>query len=472
MVLDAVRRTIRRHQLATPTSRVLLAVSGGGDSVALAHLLTALHRAGELTVVGILHFNHQLRDTAGDDERFCRSLADALGHSFLSEREDVAARAARERVSIEHAGRNARHEFFANACARFRADVVALGHTRDDQAETFLLRLVRGAGPRGLSGMHPRSGIVIRPLIDCRRAELREFLTERSLPFIDDATNADVSIPRNRVRAELIPLLQERFNPAVADALAAQAELARDEWLWIVDELRSRGLEAQPLAGEPRSSCLSVSALLASARALRRAALWSAMRAAARGQTVSLRHVDAVLRVVESDRHSWCVDAPGHVVERIHDRVVLKSGLRSSDLRHQPESFRYALVIPGEVSVPEHGCIVSAEVAASAGANGKLVIETMGSCATAVLNAEGWMPPLSVRNRRPGDRFRPFGLAGQKKLQDFLIDRKVERVDRDRVPLVVDANDRIVWVAGHEIDDAFRVIDGSRPVLILTLRPV
>ncbi|HET9834068.1 MAG TPA: tRNA lysidine(34) synthetase TilS, partial [Vicinamibacterales bacterium] len=186
---DIVRRTIRRHDLAAPSTRVVIALSGGGDSVALAHVLHDLHRASQLTIAGIAHFNHQLRDDADNDEQFCRAVADALGHPFLSDRENVAARANRERRSIEVAGRNARHEFFARACTHFSADVVALGHTRDDQAETFLLRLMRGAGARGLSGMHPRSGRVIRPLLDCGREELRAFLVERDVTFMDDATN-------------------------------------------------------------------------------------------------------------------------------------------------------------------------------------------------------------------------------------------------------------------------------------------
>src|SRR5580765_8149785 len=169
MLLDRVRRTIRRHHLASPSTRVVIALSGGGDSVALAHLLRELSVngvAGELAVAGAAHFNHQLRDQADADEAFCRSLAASFGWPFVSEREDVRARAAREGRSIEDAARAARHAFFERARVELGADAVAVGHTRDDQAETFLLRLIRGAGPRGLSSMHPRSSHVIRPLLD------------------------------------------------------------------------------------------------------------------------------------------------------------------------------------------------------------------------------------------------------------------------------------------------------------------
>jgi tRNA(Ile)-lysidine synthase len=460
MLLDTVRRTIRRHSLASPGTRVVVALSGGGDSVALAHVLRELDAAGELSVAGAAHFNHQLRDDADRDEAFCRSMSAAFGWRFLSDREDVRARAAREDRSIEDAARTARHEFLDRARAYFSVDAVAVGHTRDDQAETFLLRLLRGAGPRGLSAMHPRNGHIIRPLLDCRRADLRAYLAERAIAFVEDRTNADVAIPRNRVRAELLPLLEQRFNPSVVDALAGQAELARDDWMWMIDEVRSQNLEVR-----------SVAELLAIPRALRRLAVWLAMADAAGGRTVSLDHVEAALELFEAPAPSGSVDAPGHVVERIGDRIVLRKG-RSSDA-HSTESalFRYPLSIPGEVSLPEQGMVVSAELAA-AEAGVQALRANVRNRATAVVAAEGWTAPLAVRNRRPGDRFRPFGLGGQKKLQDFLVDRKVARADRDRVPLVVDENDRILWVAGYEIDDAFRVTAASRAVLILTLRQV
>src|SRR5207237_6429780 len=143
------------------------------------------------------------------------ALANDLGFPIVVDTEDVAARARRERRSLEDAARAARYEFFDRARERLNAQVVALGHTRDDQAETFLLRLVRGAGPRGLAAMHPRHGFIVRPLIDCRRGELRAYLNEQHVSYVDDETNTDVAIPRNRVRAELIPLLESRFNPGI-----------------------------------------------------------------------------------------------------------------------------------------------------------------------------------------------------------------------------------------------------------------
>ena len=230
-LLDQVRTTIARHALATAGTRVVVAVSGGPDSVALVHLCRSLSAAGELELVGLAHLNHQLRDAAGDDASFCRNLARDLSLPLALEQADVAEYARRQHRSIEDAAHHLRYEFLSRALGHFRADCVALGHTRDDQAETFLLRLVRGAGARGLAGMYPRRDRFIRPLLECRRADLRSYLTARGIRFVHDTSNDDVFVPRNRVRAELLPLLQARFNPRIVDILADEAEIAREEWL-------------------------------------------------------------------------------------------------------------------------------------------------------------------------------------------------------------------------------------------------
>ena len=211
--LARVRQYIHQHDLIGADTRVVAAVSGGSDSTALAHILHELDAEGAGQLVGLAHFNHQLRESAANDERCAAAVAEAIGVPLFVEREDVAARARRDRRSIEDAARTARHAFFDRARHHFSADRVALGHTRDDQAETVLLRLIRGAGPRGLAAMYPRKGHIIRPLLGVKRDALRAWLGERHVPFVEDETNADVSIPRNRVRAELLPLLTARFNP-------------------------------------------------------------------------------------------------------------------------------------------------------------------------------------------------------------------------------------------------------------------
>ncbi len=488
-VLDRVRRTIRQHDLARRDTHVVVAVSGGSDSVALAHLVAELDAAGELGAVGLAHFNHQLRAAADADERFCVSIARSLGWPILTDREDVAARARRERRSTENAARRARHEFFARAQSHFNADVVAVGHTRDDQAETFLLRLVRGAGPRGLAAMHPRNGPIIRPLLACRRGELRAYLDRQQIAYVEDETNRDVSIPRNRVRAELLPLLQERFNPGIVDVLADEAAVAREIWEWIetaADRLSAQALPIGSTGAEDGARLwqLEIAALTAAPMALRRLVVWRAMIEAAGGRSVSFDHVEAALRLI-AEEGDKAIDAPGQRVQRVGARLVLRgrpAGFvgRWTENQENPENpenranlFRYPLSIPGEVQLPEAGCVVSAEIGVGAGTTASgATPSSPQAAALAVVRSDLLKGPLAVRNRRPGDRFRPIGLRGRKKLQDFFVDRKVARQERDRIPLVVDEADRIVWVAGYAIDDTFRVTDPAQTVLILRLRQV
>jgi tRNA(Ile)-lysidine synthase len=460
-LLARIRQFIRQHDLIRAETRVVAAVSGGSDSVALAHLLRELAAAGDLRLAGLAHFNHQLRFSAADDERCTAAVADAIGVPMFVEREDVAARARKERRSIENAARAARHAFFERARLHFDADAVALGHTRDDQAETVLLRLVRGAGPRGLAGMYPRKGHIIRPLLGVRRQELRAWLHDRGITFAEDETNADVTIPRNRVRAELLPFLAARFNPSIVDALADEANLAREIWDWMT-------VEAGTFTGSEGSEELDVPTLMSAPPALRRLVVWTAMQKASGGRPVAFGHVEAALRLMHD---SGVIDAPGQRVERVGSRLVLTSRPHGTKGRFGSANlFRYPLSIPGETALPEAGWIVSAEAAAAT--DGATVSNGRFAPGTAIVRRDLCRGPLSVRNRRPGDRFTPVGLPGRKKLQDFFVDRKVARRDRDAVPLVVDAADRIVWVAGYGIDEAFRVTDPVQAVVIFKVRRV
>jgi tRNA(Ile)-lysidine synthase len=465
-LLDRVRQTIRRYSLLTPETTVVAATSGGSDSVALAYLLEELDRSGSCRLIGLAHFNHQLRTEADRDEVFCVQLASDLGRPLIADRADVRDLARREKRSIEDAARTARHAFLERARVRLGADVVALGHTRDDQAETFLLRLLRGAGSRGLGSMHPRRGTLIRPLLDCRRAELKAYLAQRHLAYVHDESNDDVSVPRNRVRAELLPLLERRFNPSIADVLAEEAEIARDEHQWV--QAASDQWYGQLVSSEGSRRIIDSVALKECPPALQRLIVRRAMTEASNGRTIRFEDVQRVLDVARLEGAPF--DGPRQRVERLGHNVVLTgrpAGMtgRPSNPGRRSNLFCYQLSIPGEVRVPEAGCVVSAEVAESVEPD----LLTAGH-GVAVVRLDKSTGSFAVRNRRPGDRFKPFGLGRRKKLQDYFVDHKVMRERRDFVPIVVDDHDRIVWVAGHAISEDFRVTDPAQAVLILRLK--
>jgi tRNA(Ile)-lysidine synthase len=315
--------------------------------------------------------------------------------------------------------------------------------------------------------MHPRRGAIIRPLVDCRRAELRAFLDSRQIAYVHDESNEDVAIPRNRVRVELLPFLERRFNPSIVDVLADEADLAREEWRWMeaaADDLVPRVSRRE--GREDRVWRIEAAALNAAPVALGRVILRRLLTEAAGGRPVSFAHVDTALRLAREGGAP--IDLPGQRMERVGPDVVLTG--RPPDASGRPGRsatlFRYPLSIPGEVRLAQAGCVVTAEAAPSAAAP----LELPEGGAIAVVQLDPCHGPLAVRNRRPGDRFNPPGLSGKKKLQDFFVDRKIARQRRDAVPLVVDGSDHIVWVAGHEIDDRFRVTDPAQAVVVLRLK--
>jgi tRNA(Ile)-lysidine synthase len=459
---DRVLRTLRRHDLIPAGSRVVAAVSGGPDSMALVHVLAELQRAGEFTLAGLAHFNHQLRGESADaDEAFCRAAAAALGLPIDVESIDVAARARDERSSIEAAARAARYEFLERAAARLQAGRIAVGHTRDDQAETYLLRLLRGAGPRGLGGIRPRVGNIVRPLIDATRAHVVEYLRAHDMPWREDESNADVAIPRNRVRHELIPFLAERFTPGIVDVLAREAAIAQEDAEW----LDQAAIEIAPtivLVNSPQHGGVRLDrrALEVAPPALARRVVRDALGAASgRAKAHGFEHVDAVMGLGPGQS----VDLPGVHAERrgaeIHLRVAGKA---------ETNSFQYLLSIPGEVEVVEAGLVISADLQGTE-LDGAASRGVAPPTAVAV-SAAGLAGELKVRSRRPGDALRPVGLGGRKKLQDLLVDRKVAREERDRVPIVVDRSDRIVWVVGHAVAEDFRVTEPAAGVILLKAR--
>ena len=465
-LIEGVRRTLRRHQLTFPSTRVVAALSGGPDSMALVRVLRALDEAGELRLVALAHLNHQLRPAAPDDERFCAEVAASLSLPFTVERADVRALAAAGRRSLEDAAHAARYAFFERAVAEHRADVMALGHTRDDQAETFLLRLIRGAGSRGLSAMHPRSGVVVRPLLDCSRADVLAFLDGEGIAVTHDASNDDVGIPRNRVRKELLPLLKERFNPRIVEALAVHAELARADEQYL-QGLADAWCASAFLPDTPNRWKADAQALAALPRAVASRVLLTAMSRAAGSHLVGFDAVEQAWTLAVEGGEAF--DAPGHRVERLGSFVVLTgrpagaAGRQGTVPAVPTLEFSYALPVPGEVSVPEIGGVMSAEVAQA----GEIAAHLGG--VTVVVSRDEVAGGLTVRNRRPGDRIMPSA-AGHRKLQDLLVDRKVPRAERDRIPVVVDAAGRIVWVVGHALDQAFRVSDPAQAVVVLRLK--
>jgi tRNA(Ile)-lysidine synthase len=383
----AVLATVRRRRLLAPGDAVLAAVSAGPDSTALVAALAALRDAGAVAKVLALHVDHGLRPGGADDAACAAVTCALLGVPF----ESVRVRVAPGNVQAE--ARRARYRALRAEAARVGATRIATGHTRTDQAETVLLQLLRGAGARGLAAIPPRRGMVVRPLIDRSRAEGIAWLEELGLAWRDDPTNATPRFARNRLRQTVWPHLLA-LAPAAERVLARAADLARDD---------ERALAASGRAAAPSGTSIEVAALAAERLAVRRRVVRRLWRAAGgRAAALESKHVEAVLALTRRR-------GPG--------RATLPGGLEA-----RCRYGRLGIGAPSpaatpleEVAVPGPG---QYEVARG-------VVEVTARDAAAV----PW--PAALRTRRPGDRFRPEGGRGTKKLKSWLIDRKVPREDRD-----------------------------------------
>jgi tRNA(Ile)-lysidine synthase len=446
--------------LLAPGEPLLIGVSGGPDSVAL---LDALVQSGWLPHV--CHLNHKLRGADSDaDAEFVRQLAQRYQLAVTVEARDVGGFASERKISIEDAARRARHEFFSSVSARTGTDKLALAHTADDQVETFLLRLFRGAGAPGLIGIWPVRQIgslrVIRPLLNVRRQEVLEYLTGKQLSCRADASNLDTRFTRNRIRHELLPLLEKEFNPGIRDVLLRTAEILRDEDSYLLGHVVQAFYPAVCKNDAVHLRKFADCPVAVQRRLLR---IWLGGRDESE-MRFTFDHIEAVreLAVVE------CPSAEAHLPE---DVVVYREyewlrKARRDEL--EPVCGRWRLNLPGETVIRELGVRLVTECDPRA-------LETFSGNRQGVLNpphfkeesfdADTLGGSPFIRTWQEGDRFRPLGMSCDKKLQDFFVDEKVPRLQRRRVPLLCAFDGRIAWVVGHRIAEPFKMTQQTQRVL-------
>jgi tRNA(Ile)-lysidine synthase len=442
---EAVERTIRRHAMLASGDAVLVAVSGGADSVALVHTLVTLAPAWRLRL-HVLHVDHGLRPDSVRDAAFVRTLGARLGVPV-----EVAVVAVGP-GSLEDAARVARYAALEAGARRVGATRIALGHTADDQAETVLMRLLSGSGVRGLAGIPPVRGAIIRPLIERRRAEVLAALASAGLPWVEDPTNRDPKFLRNRVRHELLPLLVDAWEP---DMIARLNRVARDarEAVDALDREASAALERLASA-EGEAVTLSRTALAAlsrpvAAEVLRQAAARLGSRAPLRGWGHR-----GLRRVLATPAPRRPFRLGGVLVEVSGDRVRVATSA-------PPPLGERTLAVPGRVELPEIGAALEARLVPMKGYVVPRDARTVAFDAAALPRA------LAVRPRRRGDRFRAFG-DGERRLKSFLIDTRIPRWERSRLP-VVEAGGEIVWLAGLRRAAMAPVTPATREVVELRL---
>jgi tRNA(Ile)-lysidine synthase len=452
---------VARQRLFSKGETVVVAVSGGADSVALLDILTHLHEDRLQLVVA--HLNHGLRGAASDgDEAFVSGLAASYGLPFAVRRVDIADLAKSSRLSLEDAGRSARYVFLAETAKAHGATSIAVAHHLDDQAETVMIRLLRGAGGSGLSAMAASSsqGILKRPLLQVSRADIEQYLKLRDLTYRTDSTNADTTILRNSIRHELIPFLR-KYNPKISDRLAATAEiLACDEEL--LEQLTETAF-TRLLLPEKTAIQFDIEALAQELRGLR-LRLYRRALLELRGDLkhIALTHLEAIDRLIASGRPNARLKLPGNCfVSRSYGRL-------SFEAVEEPADPAWELAIAGEGSylLPTGTRLLVERVA-------RPVVLDPGSRRVAYLNPDAAPFPWLLRSFAPGDRFTPLGMTGAQKVKDFFVNEKLPLKERRNIPLL-ECKGQILWVVGLRMAEQGRLTAATGAALrveILDITP-
>lgn len=443
-------------------------MSGGPDSVALLKIFQELSPRYRLALK-VAHLNHGLRGEESDrEESFVRELCLSLGLPFVSRKIDVRNVLSKSGTSLEDACRGERYDFLEEVRLEEGFQKTALGHHRDDQAETLLMRLLRGSGPEGLRGMLPlRDGTFIRPMLDVSREEIISFLAERGLAYVNDSSNEEEFCLRNRIRHGLIPDLCARYNPGLVENLVHTAEILRLENDYMEGEVR-RLLERWRCTGARRRMDIPLREFLGLHEAIRNRVVKAALRGfSPEKKGAGFRHVRAVTSLAESGRTGDRLDMPfGVRVKKGYGCLSFEVCETAANVpgrtRHRGEdgdapAYRYDVLVPGEVKIAETGRRMAFRYV-----DRKDVCPATGN--TAFMDCEGISFPLTVRSWRPGDRIEPLGMEGSKKVQDLFVDCKVSREDRRGIPLLTDRSS-VIWVAGLRLSRRVAITERTTGVL-------
>ena len=472
---------IREQRLVSSQQKLLVAVSGGPDSVCLLHILVELQ--GELDIkLHVAHLDHQLRGAESEaDAGYVADLARRLGIPASVEQRDVAAYQAQHRLSLEEAGREVRYTFLSQVARSIGADRVAVGHTVDDHIETILMHLIRGTGTRGLRGLQPNSVwqfsgnslIVVRPLLLVSREETAGYCRHHQLMPRLDATNLSPALLRNRIRRELLPRLQS-YNPQVTEALLRVGRIAADDLAFIDKEIAK--LWDKIVREQENTIILDKEELLKLPSALKRHLLRASIeKLLGELKDIEMRHIEEIMEALTKPAGKR-LDLPGGLVFSIeYDKYSL--GPEPSELCPFPRlEGEFVLKVPGETRLPGWSVEATVMNRGQMTEKGKdFMAESFiggslkGRSLTAYFDLDKTGDKITVRSRRSGDRFQPLGMSQPKKLGEFMIDAKIPRAWRGRIPIVCSPK-HILWAVGWRIDERVKVTEETKQILCLQFK--
>lgn len=457
---------------------VVVAVSGGPDSIALLRIMETLSESYGLSLI-MAHLNHCMRGEESDrDEDFVRKVAETRGINLVCGTVDIPALRSSKGGCMEEIARQERYRFLREVLDRKGADRVALGHHRDDQVETLIMNLLRGSGLLGLKGMSPvREGIFIRPLLTCSKGEILAYLSSEKMEYRLDSTNSQQDVQRNKIRNQLIPHLKTSYNPSLDECISRTADVLRLDEDYLEGHVRTilSQWRIKEIEGEIR---INLKDLLTLHEAVQNRILREMTRQLSpEGMGASYKHISSIKNSLFLRRSAGPLYLPyGVKVRREYDTIVLSRALndkavvdsdsdieelRRDRIRENEEPyFLYPVEIPGSTHVDEAGMTVSFKIVDSV--YGDLPLKQNGP--VVYMDFDAIAPPVVLRSRLPGDRISSLGLGGTKKIKSLLIDEKVPRNRRWRIPLLVDA-DSVLWIPEMSLSEKVKITKGTRNYL-------
>lgn len=438
MIYDKFKRTIKKYGMLSGGERIVAGVSGGVDSMVLLYLLNRFvdEYGGDLIAA---HLNHGLRDEEADrDERFVSKAAESMGIPFVSKKIDLKGSVNNSGRNMQELARSERYEFFQKISDDRNGEKIAVGHHADDQAETVIMRIVRGSGIRGLGAIPPVRVNIIRPLIEITREEIARFASEEGIRYIDDSSNKEGKYLRNRLRRELMPALKA-YNPRICHELSMLSAIARDVESYLGDEasaaferIKSSGIETENVVS------LDITLFNSLPQAIRTNVIFKAVEnISGRLRGIYSNHIEEVCELLMIGKSGSSLDLPGAV------KVCIEYG-NIVFFREEKEiapSYAYVLNLSGRTAIPEAGVVLLAQRTDEI--NG---VDAFGKTSICI-DMDRIASSLEVRNFREGDRIRFKGMPGRKKIKDFFIDEKIPKRIRKIIPLLVSGDD-ILWIIG------------------------
>ena len=469
MLEEKVLQTIKKFDMLSFNDRVLIGISGGSDSVTLLNVLLSFKKRYNLSFF-IAHLDHMLRGKESDEDvNFVKNLAQEIGLPCEVKSCNLTKIARKEHLTLEEAARKYRYKFYLETAKKFKTNKIALGHNADDQVETVLMRFLRGSGLEGLMGIPPVRGKIIRPLIECSRAEIEEYCKENKIRHRVDSSNKELVYFRNKIRLELLPLLSKGYNKNIKDIILRLRSIISEVSVYLNQEIELLFKEVARRES-PEMVIIDLKKFTSLPLALKRRIIRKSIEVV-KGNlcSISFRHSNEILKLTEYQLGEKEIYLPDNLMaKKIYNKMMIYKKRISKDQTEEiSTSWEYDILIPGKTEIKSLGIKVEIIILDSVNIKSSLYFTRKKSKGEFLefIDYNKVKPPLKLRNRRSGDKFYPLKMGGLKKAKDFFIDNKIPKSHRDLIPILVDNEDQIIWIMGMRLDDRVKINSDTKKVL-------